>query len=74
MMLFVGQALALNSRMVLNWSECGRKLSRDNLRYYPEMFFEGLRKIRNGLSYDSPLVDRNLKSGLPECESGKSSN
>jgi hypothetical protein len=44
----------------MNWKEYGRKLSWPNLRYYPGICLEGLKKTKN-LSEESQYPGRDLK-------------
>jgi hypothetical protein len=48
----------------MNWKGCGRHGSWPNLRYYPDICLEGLRKTMNSLSQDSrsPVWDLNPES------------
>jgi hypothetical protein len=46
----------------------GRKRSWSNLRYYPGLCLEGLRKITKSLSQNIRSSDRDLKTGLPDNE------
>jgi hypothetical protein len=47
----------------MNWKGCGRKRSWPNLRYYPGICLEGLRKTTKNLSQDS--------RSPPEYEAGE---
>jgi hypothetical protein len=48
----------------------GRKRSCTNLRYYPSICHEGLRKATKNLSLDSRSLGRDFNPGLPEREAG----
>jgi hypothetical protein len=54
----------------MNWKGCGRKRSWLNLRYYPGICVEGLRKTMKNLSQDSRSPGRDLNPGHPEYEAG----
>jgi hypothetical protein len=54
----------------MNWKGCGRKRTWPNLRYYPRMCLEGLRKTTKHLSQDSRSPGRDLNPGPPEYEAG----
>jgi hypothetical protein len=41
--------IASNEYLMINWKRCGRNRSRPNLRYYPGICVEGLRKVTKGL-------------------------
>jgi hypothetical protein len=49
---------------------CGRKRSRPNLRHYPDIYLEGLRKTTTNLSQDSRSLGRVLKPRYSEYEAG----
>jgi hypothetical protein len=55
---------------MVNWKVCGRTRSWPNLRYYPGIYLEGLRKTTKTLSHYSryPVKDRN--PGSLEYEAG----
>jgi hypothetical protein len=52
----------------MNWKGCGRKRSWPNLRYYPGICLEGLRKTTKNLSQDNRSPGRDLNPGPPEYE------
>jgi hypothetical protein len=54
----------------INWKGCGWKRSWPNLRYYPGICLEGLRKTTKILSQDSRHPGRDLNQGSPEEEAG----
>jgi hypothetical protein len=54
----------------MNGKGCGRKRSWPNLRYYPGICLEGLRKATKNFSQDSRSPGRDLNSGPPEYEAG----
>jgi hypothetical protein len=54
----------------MNWKGCGKKRSWPNLRLYPRICLEGLRKTTKNLSQDSRYPGRDLKPGPPEYEAG----
>jgi hypothetical protein len=54
----------------MNWKGCGRKQLWPNLRYYPGICLEGLRKIMENLNQDSQSMGRDLNSGPPEHKAG----
>jgi hypothetical protein len=53
---------------MMNWKGYGTKQSWPNLRYYPNIFLEGLRKLQKNLSQNSRSLGRNFKPGPPEYE------
>jgi hypothetical protein len=55
---------------VMNWKECGRKRSWPNLRYYPNICLEDLRKSTKNLSQDSRYPGWDLNPGPPEYDAG----
>jgi hypothetical protein len=55
---------------MMNWEGCGSKRSLPNLRHYPSIRLEGLRKITKDMSQDGRSQDRYLKPGPPEYEVG----
>jgi hypothetical protein len=57
---------------MINWNGSGRKPSWPNLRYYFKICVEGVRKITNHLSQDSPSPGRNFNPGPPEYKAGVS--
>jgi hypothetical protein len=54
----------------MNRKVCERKRSSHNLRNYPGIYPEGLKKIGNNLSQNSKFPGRDLKEGLQEYEAG----
>jgi hypothetical protein len=52
----------------MNWKGCGRKRSWPNLRYYPDICLEGLRKKTKNLSQFIRSPGRDLNPGPPEYE------
>jgi hypothetical protein len=54
----------------MNWKGCGKKRSWPNLRYYPSICLEGLRKTTKNLSQDTRSPVRDLNPGPPEYEEG----
>jgi hypothetical protein len=54
----------------MNWKGCGRKRSCPDLRYYPVICLEGLRKTTKNLSQDRRSLGRDLNPGPPEYEAG----
>jgi hypothetical protein len=52
----------------MNWKGCGRKLLYPNLRYYPGIYLEGLRKTTKTLSQGSRSSGLDLNSQPPEYE------
>jgi hypothetical protein len=55
---------------MINWKGCGRKRSWPNLRYYPGICPERLRKTTEILSNDSQSPSSDLNLGPPEYEGG----
>jgi hypothetical protein len=55
---------------IMNWKGCGRKQSWPNLRYYPSICLEGLRKTTKYLRQGSRSPGRDLNLGSPEYEAG----
>jgi hypothetical protein len=55
---------------IMNWNERGRERSWYNLRYYPGIFLEGLRKLMKNFSQYSRLKVDYLSLGLPEYATG----
>jgi hypothetical protein len=55
---------------MMNWEGCGSKWPLPNLRQYPNIRLEGLRKIMKDISQDGRSQDRYLKPGSPEYEVG----
>jgi hypothetical protein len=53
-----------------NWKGFGRKQLWRNLRYYPKIQLEGLRKTTKNLSQDSRSQGRDLNLGPPKYEVG----
>jgi hypothetical protein len=49
----------------MNWKGCGRKWLWPNLRYYPGICLEELRKTTKNLSQDSQSLGRGLNPGPP---------
>jgi hypothetical protein len=54
----------------MNWKICGRRESWSNLRYYPGIYLEGLRKATIILNQDSLSPGRDLNLGPSEYEAG----
>jgi hypothetical protein len=54
---------------MMNFKGCGRRRSWPNLRYYPDICLEGLRKTTK-LSQNSRALARNMNLGPPECKAG----
>jgi hypothetical protein len=54
---------------MMNWKGHGRKRSWPNLKLYPVVCLEGLRKPTKNLSQYSPYPDRSLNLGPLEYES-----
>jgi hypothetical protein len=52
---------------VINWKEYGMKRSCFNLRYYPDICRQGLRRNKKSLSQDTRSSRRDLNPGSPEC-------
>jgi hypothetical protein len=63
--------IASNDRMI-SWKRYERKRSWTNLRCYPSISLEGLRKIRKSLNQDSRSPGRDLSLRSPEYEAGVS--
>jgi hypothetical protein len=57
-------------RRIMNPKGCGRKWSWPNLRYYPAICLEGLRKTTKKLSQDWQFPGWDLNPGPPEHETG----
>jgi hypothetical protein len=55
---------------MINWKECERKRLLPNLRHYPCIWLEGLRKTTKILSQDIRSSLRDLNQGPPEYEAG----
>jgi hypothetical protein len=55
---------------MMNWKECERKRSWHNLRYYPGIFLDRLRKTAKTLRQNSRSLGRDLNLGPPEYEAG----
>jgi hypothetical protein len=55
---------------MMNWKGFERKRSWPNLRYYPNICLEGLRKTTKIPSQDSRFPGRDLNPGPPEYEAG----
>jgi hypothetical protein len=49
---------------------CGRKRSWPNIKYYPGIFLEKLRKTTKDLSQDMRSTDRDLNPGSVKYEAG----
>jgi hypothetical protein len=62
--------IALKEEGMINWEGCGRKQSRPNLKYYPSIYLEGLRKAIEILSHNSWPLGQDLNSGPPEYKAG----
>jgi hypothetical protein len=54
----------------MNRKGCGTKQSWPNLRYYPGICLEGLRKTTKNLTQDNRSPGRDLNPGPPEYEAG----
>jgi hypothetical protein len=54
----------------MDWKGFGRKRTRPNLKYYPGIRLEGLRKTTENLIHDSRCPGRDLNPGPPEYEAG----
>jgi hypothetical protein len=50
---------------MMNWKGYERNRLWPNLRYYPGIYMEGLRKTTNNLSQDSRSAGQALNSGRP---------
>jgi len=48
----------------MNWYGYGSKTSSNILRYYPNIWTEGLRKTKKNFSYNTRHQDREFKRGL----------
>jgi hypothetical protein len=57
-------------KWMMNWKGCGRMRPRPNLRYYPSICMEGLRKTTKNLSQNSRCPGRDLNSWSPEYKEG----
>jgi hypothetical protein len=55
---------------MMNMIQYGRKQLSPNLRYYPGIFLEGLRKTTKNLRQDSQSQGRDLNMGPTEYEAG----
>jgi hypothetical protein len=55
---------------MINEKEFGRKRSWHNLRYYPSICLEQLRKTKKRVSLDNRSPSRYLNLGPPEYEGG----
>jgi hypothetical protein len=53
---------------MMNWEKCGRKRWRVNIRYYPGICLEGLRRTTKPLIQDSRYPGRDMNPGPPEYE------
>lgn len=54
----------------MNWKGYERKWTAPNMRYYPEISPEMLRKTSKNLSQESRSPGRDLNQESPECEAG----
>jgi hypothetical protein len=54
----------------MNWKGCGRKRSWPDVRYFPGICLEGVRKTTKYLSQDNRSLGRDLNLGPPEYEAG----
>jgi hypothetical protein len=54
----------------MRWKGCGRYQSWPNLRYYPGICMEGLRKPMKNISQASWSQSEDVKSGPPKYEAG----
>jgi hypothetical protein len=55
---------------MMNWKESGRKQSWPNVRYYPGMYLEGLRKDLKNFGQASWSPTQDLNPELPTYETG----
>jgi hypothetical protein len=55
----------------MNWKGCGKKQSGPNLRYYPGICLEGLRKTTEDLSKYIWSLGQDFNPGPPEYEAGE---
>jgi hypothetical protein len=55
---------------MMDWKGSGRKRTRHNLKYYPGIHLEGLRKTTEILTHDSRSPGRDLNPEPPEYEAG----
>jgi hypothetical protein len=55
---------------MMNWKGFGSKRSWPNLRYYPSLCRDGLRKITKNLTQDSRSPCRYLNPGPPKYVAG----
>jgi hypothetical protein len=55
---------------MMNWKGYERKRSWRNLRYYPSICPQGLRRTTKGLGQDSRSAGQDLNPGPPEYEAG----
>jgi hypothetical protein len=51
---------------MMNWKGCGRKWLWSNLRFYPGICPEGLRKTTEKFDQDSQSLRRDLNPGPPK--------
>jgi hypothetical protein len=59
-----------DGKWTVNWKGLGRKRSWTNLRYYPGISLEGLRKTTNKPPLGSRSSGRDLNTGPPEYDAG----
>jgi hypothetical protein len=59
-----------DDRWMMNWKGCGMKWPWSNLKYYPGICLEGLRKTAKNLSLDSLSLGRDMRPGPPEYDAG----
>jgi hypothetical protein len=64
----VGQIIACNGRIIMNLKGLGRKQPLPNLRYYPCIWLEGLRKTTSNRGQDNQCPDRVLNTRYPKYE------
>jgi hypothetical protein len=57
---------------MMNWKGCETKRSWPKLRYYLDIFVEGLRKTTRNPSYDNRSPGQYLNLGSPKYEAGVS--
>jgi hypothetical protein len=53
---------------MINWEKFWKKRQWSNLKYYPGIYLEGLRKMTEILSQQSRSSGRDLNSGPPEYD------
>jgi hypothetical protein len=55
-----------DDKWIMNWKQRGRKWSWTNLRYYPSIWLEGLRKTTKDLNNYTWSLGQDLNSRPPE--------